>query len=120
MFWGVLRTGLVWAGADPFHGDAWLFRDYFIDPYLAALVLGLVSGRWWTTWVAPFGAVASVVVTVGFRTTADADDIFPKGAEWSAYVEAALPWLWIAGLIALGIAVSRRIGGVDFSRASSS
>jgi hypothetical protein len=116
MFWGTVRTGLVWAGLEPFEGDAWLFRNYFLDPYVAALVLGLVAARWRMIWVAALGAVSTLIVTVGFRTTANPEDVFPHGAEWSAYVEAALPWLWIAGLIALGIALSRQVGGFDFSR----
>jgi len=114
MFWGVVRTGLFWAGVEPFNGGAWLLHDYFADPYVAALALGLVVDRWATIWFAPLGAVASLIVTVGERATVD-EAWYQEGAEWSAYVEATLPWLWVAGLIALGIAVSRRVGGVHFT-----
>jgi hypothetical protein len=117
MFWPVAQGAFFWAGEN-FVDEAWLFREYFLDPYVAALVLGLVAGRWAATWLAALGAVANVIVAVGIRETADTET-FPTvgyGAAWSAYVEAALPWLWIAGLIALGIALSRRIGGLDFDR----
>ena len=62
-------------------------------------------------------AITNVIVAIGIRETADTET-FPTvgyGAAWSAYLEAVLPWLWIAGLIALGIALSRRIG-LDFLR----
>ena len=65
-------------------------------------------------WVAALGAVVNVIVTVGIRETADTET-FPTvgyGAAWSAYLEAALQWLWVAGLIAIGIVLSRRIGGL--------
>jgi hypothetical protein len=64
------------------------------------------------------GALASVTVAVGLRETVDTDTYptYGYGSACSAYLEAALPWLWIAGLIALGVALSRRIGGLHFSR----
>jgi hypothetical protein len=110
MFWPVVRYGLIWAGVDPFEGGAWLNREYFISPYVAALVLGLVTGRWRTAWVALVGAVASLIVTVGERATSDALTFYTDGAAWSVYVEAVVVWLWMAGLIGLGVALSQRVG----------
>jgi len=113
MFWPVAQGAFFWAGTN-FVDEAWLFREYFLDPYVAALVLGLVTGRWGIVWVAALGAIANVVVTVGIRETADTET-YPTvgyGAAWSAYLEAAMQWLWIGGLLAVGIVLSRRVGGL--------
>ena len=122
MFWPVAQDVFLWAGID-FLREIWLYRDYFVDPYIAALALGLVASRHavrLAVLVPIVGAIAAVTATVGVRATIDTEmyPIYGYGSPWSAYLEAALPWLWIAGLIALGIAVSRRIGGLDFGRSS--
>jgi hypothetical protein len=55
-FWPVAQGAFLWAGVD-YASDTWLFRAYFLDAYIAALVLGLIasrrairmalSSRWW-------------------------------------------------------------------------
>jgi hypothetical protein len=109
MFWPVAQLGLVWAGVDPVH-SGWLLREYFLDRYLAALVLGLVVGAWWIVNVAGFGAIAALVFTFGVNRRTDADVSSFFGGTWSTYPEAALTWLWLAGLIGLGIVLSRQLG----------
>jgi len=120
MFWPVAQQAFLWAGID-YAGDTWLFRAYFLDAYIAALVLGLIASRRairMAAIVPIIGAIASVTVAVGLRETIDTD-VYPTygyGSAWSAYLEAALPWLWIAGLITLGVVLSRRVGGLHFNR----
>jgi hypothetical protein len=120
MFWPIAQGAFLWAGSD-FPDDMWLFREYFLDPYVAALVLGLVASRWalrMAAVVPVIGAVAAVTVTVGLRETVDTETYptYGYGSAWSAYLEAALPWLWIAGLITVGVVLSRRVGSLRFDR----
>ena len=123
MFWPVAQGAFLWAGIDFEDSTWWLFREYFVDPYIAALVLGLVASSWsirMAAIVAMVGAVAAVTVSVGLRETVDTQTYptYGYGPAWSAYLEAALPWLWIAGLITLGIVLSRRLGGLQVGTAS--
>jgi hypothetical protein len=118
MFWPVAQDALVWAGVNPYDGGDWLFRNYFLNPYVSALVFGLVVAEWWVVNVAGFGALAALIATLGVRETADKEKFVAYGSAWSDYVDAALPWLWIAGLIALGIILNRQLGGLRISSAS--
>ena len=110
LFWPVVQLGLYWAGLE--ESVDWLFRSYFIDQYFAAFALGLIVSRWSTLNIAPLGAVAAVIVTVGVRESGGDELTFDHYAAWALYAETALRWLWIAGLIALGILLSRRVGGL--------
>jgi hypothetical protein len=120
LFWSVALDAFLWAGVNPYDGgDDWLFRDYFLNRYVAALVFGLVVAEWWVVNVAGFGALAALIVTLGARETVDQEKFgLAFGSAWSDYLEAALPWLWIAGLIALGIILSRQLGGLRIPPAS--
>ena len=110
MFWPVAQLAFLWAGVeDPLD---WLYRQYFVDRYFAAFALGLIVNRWAVVSIAPFGAVAAVVVTIGARESAGDATTLGYFAAWSVYLEAALTWLWIAGLMAVGILLSRRVGGL--------
>lgn len=112
MFWPVAQEAIIWAGVDPYGGGDWVAHQYFLDRYVAALVFGLVVAEWWGVNMAGFGALAALIVTIGVRGAAGTGEFGSFGSDWSAYLDAALPWLWIAGLIALGIILSRQLGGL--------
>jgi hypothetical protein len=115
IFWPVAQQALFWAGLnDFFGGDSWVTRAYFLDQYVAALVLGLVVAERWVVSVAAIGGLAYLVCTFGLRHTSAGTDT-AYGSAWSAYLEAGLSYLWVAGLIALGIILSRRLGGLRVS-----
>jgi hypothetical protein len=111
MLWPIVQQGLFWADVDPFR-DYWILRRYFLDPFLAALVFGLIVARWGAVSVAGIGTVASLVVTWGVTETKGEDFSPSYASAWSLYLETALGWLWIAGLIALGITLSHQLGGL--------
>ena len=86
----------------------WLHLNYFLDPYLAALVFGLLVGRWEATKVAVLGFFTGLVVVTGPILTGS--QLRNTRGDFESYLLHTLQWTWMLGLIALGVFIGRKLG----------
>lgn len=86
----------------------WLQINYFLDPFLAALVFGALVRQWRAVYVAVVGLGAGLVIVTGTILTRDAGGGLKTDVQ--AYIVLTLHWIWILGLIAFGVFIGRKLG----------
>jgi len=86
----------------------WISVNYFVEAYLAALVFGVLVGRWEAVKVAVLGFLTGLVVITGPILTGD--EFRSTNQDVQSYVLHTLQWTWIFGLIALGVFIGRKLG----------